>query len=195
MNKKKLTINEVMSPWEKFPGMHDIPNWDGTKPSSEFTDEEFMELQKNLDAKLKDFAQTATLTEMLEIGNRFGKDPEDSFDMHFEYRHLFEKMPNYPPVELFTDTSDNKMFMLLRARCYGHIVVPYDESIATFYKLNKLEFDSGKLTPKDVDNVLSSELISKMSRHEVRLILELVASSGIQIDYWAQDLFARIDVG
>jgi hypothetical protein len=186
---KKLTIDEVMSPWNTFPDIDD-PLIDTME------EEEFIQCHENLTIKLERFAQTSSLQEMLELGYRFEKDPENSMDMYFVYRGIFEAMEGYPLVELFTDTSDNQIFSHLRDRCYRGKVVRYDDSISTFYSIAINFFTTPNREGKDLEHFFTEEKIYQMSRHEVRLILELAMCYRIIISsYWFSILLNRIDVG
>jgi hypothetical protein len=186
-----MTIDEVMGPWKHFPqddDPEDETNWGMSM-------EEFIAAGDKMHESVELFATTASLTEMMELGRRFGSDPESTYDMHFTYRSAFENMPNYPPVELFTEKSGNLMFAHLRDRCYGGKLLRYDDSIAIFHKITTELLQSEEQSQEKLEDILTEDMINKMSGHEIRLLLEVIIRFEIPLDScWLSLLVARIDI-
>jgi hypothetical protein len=178
-----ITVKDVMGKWDYFPA-DEIYN---------ISDEEAEQEISRIMNTIKALANQNSITEMFKLVYLF-RDGANVWDVDEVYMHAIEKMPSYPPVELFTDTTTNNMISHLRRRYWNHQTIPYDESIATFYELATQLFAKKDFYGKSVPRWLSSELIGKMSNHEVRLTLEIIHHFSLDVYFVYFDyLISRLD--
>lgn len=141
-------------------------------------------------------SKETTVQEFYKISEVFrGKDPFDFFDMNFAFRHSIEAMDNYPPAELFLDTSSNELVEELRARCWlalsldafaGHEAIPVFTKVYTDYLLNDEE---------DFTAFLTEEILDSSNLHELRLFLEFLIffKDTWQVDWIVDRIVSRLD--
>jgi hypothetical protein len=172
--KQPITAADVMGRWEYFPDneIFDMPGEEGEQ-----------EVDRIHDA-IKMLEQQGSVSEMFKLAYLF-RDNHDSWDVEHTYLHALERIPSYPSAELFTTTYVNDMIVRLRQRCLNSHLVVQDEEITTFYDIAVNVFANEK-NGRSVDNIskwVTYELIEKMTKHEVRLTLELLHSSGLEIRF------------
>lgn len=77
----------------------------------------FDDLWHSLNKKIIETSKTGDLLKMFNLGKMF-KLGDDYWDLDEVYRIYFENMPNYPPVELLEDSSQNSVYRELRSRIF-----------------------------------------------------------------------------
>ncbi len=69
--------------------------------------------------EIQHVAQTGDMNAMVQLAEKFIGDPEDYWNLMWEYRKIFEEMPDFPPKELFLSQSENKLLKKIRWDCYN----------------------------------------------------------------------------
>lgn len=144
---------------------------------------EFQEEWDRLNDLITKTSETENLKKMFTLGSIFAEE-EEFWDLDSEYLYAFEKMENYPPKELFEDTSGNLMFSRLRQRCYFGKIFVQSESTPV---LNHIIFDVYNNTDK-LKDVLTEDLISTLNIHEIRILIEMINSFNKTDDYLSDQL-------
>lgn len=141
-------------------------------------------------------SKETTVQEFYKISEVFrGKDPFDFFDMNFAFRHTIEAMDNYPPAELFLDTSSNELVEELRARCWlalstdaftGHEAIPVFTEVYTGYLRGDEE---------DFTKCLTEDKLDMSNLHELRLFLEFLIffKDTWQVDWIVDQIISRLE--
>ena len=107
---------------------------------------------------------------MLKLAFHFPPNQNDYWDLDLTYRNAFESMSSYPPVELFEDTSNNKILNMLRIRCYNaNLLIDSPKTpILNIYKRTLFENLDRKLF-----DIIHDDLVIQLNRLEARIVLEI----------------------
>jgi hypothetical protein len=172
MTEQPITAADVMGRWEYFPDneIFDMPGEEGEQ-----------EVDRIHEA-IKALEQQGSISEMFKLSYLF-RDGHGSWDAEYAYIHALERMSGYPLAELFTTARPNDMILHLRQRCWNGQIIVYDDKIKTFYEVATQFFALEDAQDEDFSRILSSEIVQKMTNHEVRLTLELIFILSLAVDF------------
>lgn len=160
--------------------------WNFLNEDQEMSDEAFQEAWDKAEELMIQTASTGDLQKMLRLASLFPKDTSLYWDLDTTYRVIFEEMPNYPPPELYEDTSNSEVLHNLRIRTYNSKMfsnnsktpVLNEEMVLSLEKLYNLEPD-----------FFPYERINELNNHEARLLLEAYFNSISGTDIKDADTF------
>lgn len=162
-----MNINDVLLGYAAFPTYEDF---------EKLSPEAGEKLWDSIVENIKIYCSQHTAEEAFELAYLI---KEEDLDFHFELRSALEAKPDYPPEELYTSHSPSWFIQELRQRCLLAFSFVGSPQIPVFSQLAlALSEFSSEYRPEDntFSEIFNSYAQIPMSTHELRLMLEVVAT-------------------